>query len=125
MHQALTKDMALMAKALQVVAKQLESGSNIDSWQTAGLSTFWLRFGENLHNHHAHEEAFFFPWMATKMQMPERVADDHKVSKQHSSTWSLADQTCGLRYVLCKVLLLMLPILPIRCMHRRHDRSDF
>ena len=91
-HQALTKDMALMARALKVVATQLESGSNIEAWQKAGLSTFWLRFGENLHNHHAHEEAFFFPWMATKMQMPERVADDHKVSNQHRSTLSLADR---------------------------------
>jgi hemerythrin-like domain-containing protein len=89
-HQALNKDMALMAKALQVVAKQLESSKNLEAWQTAGLSTFWLRFGENLHNHHAHEEDFVFPWMATKMQMPERVADDHKVTAQHFWMLSLA-----------------------------------
>jgi hemerythrin-like domain-containing protein len=107
-HQALNKDMALMAKALQVVAKQLESGRNLEPWQKEGLSTFWLRFGENLHAHHKHEEDFFFPWMATKMQMPERMADDHKVLlNTHSSrTLSLlTDMWSPDMYVLCKVLL--------------------
>ena len=78
-HHALIDHMALMATALAAVALQLDGGRNLQAWQAAGLDKFWRRFGENLNSHHAHEEDFFFPWMATKMQMPQRMTDDHKV----------------------------------------------
>lgn len=77
-HEALKNDMRLFFKALQQLAEQLEGGNNLEQWQTKGIQTFWLQFGTNLHKHHDHEEEFFFPWMATKMQMPQRMTDDHK-----------------------------------------------
>lgn len=56
MHEALKADMCLFAKALTVLAEQLEMSKPLEQWQVAGVQTFFSQFCENVRVHHHHEE---------------------------------------------------------------------
>uniref|UniRef100_A0A0G4HVW3 Hemerythrin-like domain-containing protein n=1 Tax=Chromera velia CCMP2878 TaxID=1169474 RepID=A0A0G4HVW3_9ALVE len=55
----------------------MEKG-NFKFWMVTHLSTWWARVENNIELHHDHEERLFFPFLRTRINLPERMSSDHK-----------------------------------------------
>lgn len=54
--EARKNELELFARALHMAADAVASGRNLEEWQIASLTKFWLQIDENLRTHHHHEE---------------------------------------------------------------------
>lgn len=72
-HDALRMDM----NDIQAIAERLSLESMAQPWEKQALVQVWSRFENWVHDHHTIEEDIFFPWLATRIELPERLASDH------------------------------------------------
>jgi hemerythrin-like domain-containing protein len=75
-HNAIRLDMRDYARAL---ATCIEQGGNLTPWQVDILQSNWSRFNAQIHTHHDIEEKLFFPFMNTKVKLPQKMSADHTV----------------------------------------------
>lgn len=47
-------------------------------WQQRNLWRWWRQWGAMVHHHHDIEEEILFPWLRTKVDLPEEVSTDHE-----------------------------------------------
>ena len=61
---------------INAVTRIYESNS-LNNWEAEYLHLWWRRVGENIIQHHDHEERFFFPLLQTRIDFPEKISSDH------------------------------------------------
>lgn len=62
---------------IQAIAERLSSTHEVLQWEKQALTKLWTLFEEWVHEHHENEEKIFFPWIATRVELPERLTSDH------------------------------------------------
>jgi len=72
-HDALRMDM----DDIKAIAERLSLASTVHSWENLAFTNVWTHFEKWVHEHHETEENIFFPWIATRIELPERLASDH------------------------------------------------
>jgi iron-sulfur cluster repair protein YtfE (RIC family) len=72
-HNALRMDMS----DFQDIAERLSSTQEVQQWEKQALAQVWSFFENTVHEHHDNEEQIFFPWIATRGELPKRLASDH------------------------------------------------
>ena len=72
-HDALRMDM----NDIQAIAERLSSTQEVQHWEKQAFTKVWTLFEEWVHEHHENEEKVFFPWIATRVELPERLTSDH------------------------------------------------
>lgn len=64
------------------------------AWKTNVFCEWYAEFETVLHHHHEAEEEILFPWLATKVPMPESMTSSHKEMVERMN---LIESTCAAR----------------------------
>lgn len=68
-HEAIRREMAAMENSVASLPAELSKAS---SWKGLYFSQWYVDyFYQSVHNHHDNEEEIYFPWIATKAELPE------------------------------------------------------
>ena len=71
-HEALRHEM----RAMIVSVNSLQD--DCDQWKVNFFARWYIEFFSPLiHDHHENEEEIYFPWVATRGKMPDKLAKDH------------------------------------------------
>lgn len=62
---------------IQAIAERLSLAEEVQRWEKQAFTKLWILFEKWVHEHHDNEENIFFPWIATRVELPERLASDH------------------------------------------------
>jgi len=76
-HEALRHEMLLMEKSAGLLVAADDPAQ--DGWRSVNFSNWYTGiFHPLIHAHHDNEELIYFPWVATKASLPEKLTADHK-----------------------------------------------
>jgi len=76
-HEAIRMEMAAMNASVAALKENYDDAK--DGWRILYFSQWYLDiFATVIRDHHDNEEEIFFPWLATKANVPEKFSMDHE-----------------------------------------------
>ena len=57
---------------------RIYNNNKVEKWELEHLLLWWRRVYDNINMHHDHEERLFFPFLKSKIDIPDKVSDDHR-----------------------------------------------
>jgi hemerythrin-like domain-containing protein len=77
-HEALRREMSAMERSIEALKADYDDEK--DYWRSLYFAEWFVDFmAPIIHSHHENEEGIYFPWIATKAEIPEKkMAKDHK-----------------------------------------------
>ena len=74
-HEPIRRDLRFMCKAMT-----LENIPHSQRWKLPLFFSWYKQyFNNHVHHHHDVEEELFFPWVASRVTLPDKYSDDHIV----------------------------------------------
>lgn len=84
-HEAIRHEMGKMLASVEALKDDYEKK---ESWKVLYFAEWFIEeFSKIIHDHHFNEETIYFPWVATKAELPEKV-----LSKQHKDLTEVLDE---------------------------------
>ncbi|KAL3768366.1 hypothetical protein ACHAW5_005204 [Stephanodiscus triporus] len=76
-HEAIRMEMAAMKASVEALKEDYDDAK--DDWRVLYFSQWYIDiFSHVVHDHHHNEELIYFPWIATKAKVPEKLSMDHE-----------------------------------------------
>jgi hemerythrin-like domain-containing protein len=76
-HDAIRLDMKDIAEAVESTAKRLTAKAP-EGWEADNIKTAFKAFYGQTHKHHDHEEELAFPFLSTRIKLPEGFTTEHE-----------------------------------------------
>ncbi|PNW88082.1 hypothetical protein CHLRE_01g013450v5 [Chlamydomonas reinhardtii] len=77
-HDAIRFEMDTLLTAIEKTKSLVEQGHGLQQWQVSALQLVTANFYHGVHKHHDHEEEIFFPFMASRVTVPQKMSADHR-----------------------------------------------
>ena len=68
--------MRTMIEAFEAVNKR----GPVTEWELSCIQSVWNAHYEHIHAHHSNEDDLLAPWLAERINLPEKVSDDFRRS---------------------------------------------
>lgn len=76
-HEAIRREMTAMEKSVESLPGKLDKKT---AWKGNLFSTWYIDyFHQSVHDHHHNEEETYFPWIATRVELPPKLEKSHEV----------------------------------------------
>jgi len=74
-HEGFRREVAAMLKSID----KLASGDDFQPWQAVYFCEWYVdNFVPGVYDHHDNEEEIYFPWVATRAKLPEKLSKGHE-----------------------------------------------
>jgi len=74
-HEAIRREMTGMERSVDAMPESLDATS---AWKGKYFARWYIEyFYQSVHDHHDNEEELYFPWIATKADLPEKLTQSH------------------------------------------------
>ncbi|CAB9524863.1 expressed unknown protein [Seminavis robusta] len=76
-HNAIRGEMQTIEDCFRVIQSRSKKQPQLQNWEAAALRTVFDAHVNFVHVHHTNEDDIITPWLATRVNLPSKLTDDH------------------------------------------------